>query len=77
MCLSEIAEIRRQILEEYEAMKRGFSGFALGTSKHAFIDARLKRVDTYHSQLVQYVGEQQASELICDLYIQVMDQVPQ
>jgi len=25
-------------------MKRGPTGFALGTSKHAFIDARLKRV---------------------------------
>ena len=72
MCQREVAELRRKIVEEYEAMKRGPSAFALGTSKHAFIDARLKRVDGYHSQLAHYIGEQEASRTIYDLYNEVM-----
>jgi hypothetical protein len=69
---SEVEELCRKILEEYEAMKRGPTGFALGTSKHAFIDARLKRVDSYHAELAKYVGDQKATITICELYKQVM-----
>ncbi len=72
MYQSEVAELCQKILEEYEAMKRGPTGFALGTSKHAFIDARLKRVDSYHSQLAKYIGDQEATMTICELYRQIM-----
>ncbi len=72
MCQSEVAELRRKILEEYRAMKQGPSALALTTSKHAFIDAHLKRVDGYHSQLVQYIGEQEATKTIYELYNEVM-----
>ncbi len=41
---SEIAQLRQQIVEEYEAMKRGLSGFAWGTAKHAFIDASMLKL---------------------------------
>jgi hypothetical protein len=57
---------------EYEAMKHGLSGLAFGNSRHAFIDARLKRVDTYHSELALVIGEQEATLTICELYNQVM-----
>ena len=69
---SEVEELCQKILEEYEAMKCGPTGLALGTSKHAFIDARLKRVDSYHSQLAKYIGDQEATITICELYRQVM-----
>ncbi len=72
MCQSEVAELQRKIVEEYEAMKRGLPGFARGAAKHAFIDARLESVDRYHHQLVQYIGEQEATHIICELYMQVM-----
>ena len=72
MYQSEVAELRQKILEEYEAMKRGLTGFAWGTAKHAFIDARMKRVDHYHEQLIQQVGEQEAAHTICNLYDQIM-----
>ncbi len=72
MCQKEIAELQRKIVEEYEAMKRGLPGVALGGSKHAFIDARLKRVDGYHAQLTQYIGEKEATLTICELYARVM-----
>lgn len=69
---SEIARLREQIAEEYEAMKRGLTGLAWGTAKHNFIDMRMKRVDHYREQLVNYVGEHEADFVICDLYTQVM-----
>lgn len=69
---SEVAELCQKIVEEYEAMKDGPIGFAVGISKHAFIDARLKRVDSYHSQLAKYLGDQEATLTICELYTQVM-----
>jgi hypothetical protein len=72
MSESEVEELCQKILEEYEAMKRGPTGFALGTSKHAFIDARLKRVDSYHSQLAKFIGDKEATITICELYRQVM-----
>lgn len=72
MCQSEVALLRKRILEEYEAMKRGLTGVASGTSQHAFIDARMRRVNVYHEQLVQYVGEQEATVAITELYVQVI-----
>jgi signal transduction histidine kinase len=69
---SEIALLRQKIVEEYEAMKRGLTGLALGTAQHAFIDARMKRVEGYHEQLAQCVGEQKANLAICELYVQVI-----
>jgi hypothetical protein len=72
MCQSEVAQLRRKIAEEYEAMRMGFSGFASGTTKHAFIDARMKRVDSYHEQLSRQIGEEEAATIICELYIKVI-----
>jgi hypothetical protein len=69
---SEVALLRQRILEEYEAMKQGLNGFAWGTAKHSFIDARMKRVDLYHEQLAQQVGDQEADTTICDLYKKVI-----
>jgi hypothetical protein len=73
MSQSEVAMLRQKIIKEYEAMKRGLPGPALGKSRHAFIDARLKCVDNYHSQLVLFVGEPEATQTICELYTQVME----
>lgn len=72
MSQREVAILRQKILMEYEAMKCGLSSLAFGSSRHAFIDARLKRVDNYHSELAVFVGEQEATLTICELYAQVM-----
>jgi hypothetical protein len=72
MCPSEIAQLRQRIAEEYEAMQRGLMGLAWGTAKHDFIQARMQRVDQYHNQLAQQVGEQEATLTICELYEQVI-----
>jgi hypothetical protein len=72
MSQSEVALLRQKIVMEYEAMKHGPSGLLLGTSRHAFIDARLKNVDSYHSKLAQFIGEKEATRTICELYTQIM-----
>lgn len=72
MSQSEVAQLRQRIVEEYEAMKQGLSGLALGTAQHAFIDARMKRVDLYCDQLAHHVGEQEATQTISELYVQVI-----
>ncbi len=73
MYQGEVEKLFQKIVEEYEAMKCGPTGLTLSISKHAFIDARLKRVDSYHRQLAKYIGDQEATTTICELYSQVMD----
>ncbi|GCE27392.1 hypothetical protein KDA_28760 [Dictyobacter alpinus] len=72
MCQSEVALLRERIATEYEAMKRGLNGLASGQAQHAFIDARMRRVDNYHEQLTHHVSDTEATTIICDLYTQVI-----
>lgn len=70
---SEIARLRDQIEAECQAMKQDMTGLASGTAAHSFISARLRRIDTCCHQLEHYVGEQEATRLVCELYDQVME----
>jgi hypothetical protein len=70
---SEIAEVRRQIELELEAMRRGMSGLALGTARHAFIQARMDRVGACQDRLASHVGEETATQIVCKLYMQTME----
>jgi hypothetical protein len=72
MVQSEVAQLRQRITEEYEAMKRGLTGLSCGSTKHAFIDARMKRVDSYYDQLTRYIGDQEATQVVCELYVEVI-----
>ena len=72
MAQSEVALLRQRITEEYEAMKRGLTGLSCGSAKHAFINARMKRVDGYYDQLTQFLGPQEATKIVCELYIDVI-----
>ena len=65
---SEVARLREQVELEYEAMMRGLNGFAEGSAMHEFISARMARVEGYHGKLAKEIGEQAATEIICDLY---------
>lgn len=69
---SEVARLRQQIEEEYEAMMRGLSSFAAGSAKHDFLQARMRRADSIHSQLAQHVGEQEATHTVCEIYNKIM-----
>jgi hypothetical protein len=70
---SEVARIRQQISEELEAMQRGFSGFAAGMARHDFIHARMEQIGNHQEELAGYVGEQDAVDMVCALYIDKVD----
>ena len=53
MDVSDIARVRRQIVEEMEAMERGFRSFASGTARH----------------LEKLVGKSNAVNMVCELYM--------
>lgn len=69
---SEVARLREQIELQIEAMQRGMHGFSTGTTRHAFIRARLERIDQYHAALTRQIGEEDANQVICGLYTRVM-----
>lgn len=70
---SEVALLRWQIEREVEAMRLAMSGLAIGTARHDFINARMDRIGTYQEQLTEHVGEQEASKIVCTVYVETMD----
>ena len=62
---SEVARILQQIREEYDAALRGLTGTASGTTRHAFITARMEHIGRLHEELKEIVGEP-AIALIAD-----------
>jgi hypothetical protein len=65
---SEVARLREQVELEYEAMMQGLSGFAEGSAMHDFISARMARVGDFHDELAKEIGEDRATQIICELY---------
>ena len=61
---SEIARLREQIAQEYEAAQRALSSTAYGTAKHQFITARMERIGTCHEALKHLVGEREATRMM-------------
>ena len=70
--MSEVARLLQQIEMEYEAAKRGLEVYAI-VSKHEFITARYDQAGMYQEQLARVIGEKQASDLVCSLYIEVFE----
>lgn len=70
---SEIARLRQQIETQLIAMRRGLSGLSAGSARHAFIHARLEHIGTYHTNLINQLGENAANTLVYNLYNEVMD----
>lgn len=66
---SEVARLLQQIEAEYEAAKRGLTGLSYGTARHDFINARMDQVAICHEQLATHVGEEEATRLIYDHYV--------
>jgi hypothetical protein len=49
------------------------SGLATGKARHAFIRAQMDRVGECQDALARYVGEGIANQVICNLYVEVME----
>jgi len=65
---SEVARIRRQLDLEIEALQHLKSGLAFGTARHDFINKRMDSVGRYYTKLADYVGENEADEMVYTLY---------
>lgn len=63
---SEIAHLLQQIDLEYSAAKAALTDLSYGTAQHEFINKRMERLNTYHKELSQYVGVQEASRLLVE-----------
>ena len=64
---SEVARLLHQIDLEYQAAQQGLTGVSAGTAQHAFITAKMENIGVYREQLATYVGEVQATQLVCEL----------
>jgi hypothetical protein len=73
MSRSEVAQLRQRIELELEAMRSGLSGFAAGTTRHAFIHARMEHIGTCQDLLADLLGEAAAHHVVCTLYMQTME----
>lgn len=71
---SEVAQLRRQIELEFEAMQRGMMGLAMGVARHEFIRKRMDQVGTYQGRLAEQLGAQEAAQIVAGLYIKVVEQ---
>jgi hypothetical protein len=69
---SEVARLMRQIATELEAAERGLRGLAFGTARHDFINAKLDRAGAYKEQLAKLVGEEQATALLYQQYVETI-----
>jgi hypothetical protein len=70
---SEVAQLYDQIEVQLEAMRRGMSGLAVGRARHAFIRLQMNHVGECQDALAKYVGESVANQVICSLYVEVME----
>ncbi len=71
---SEVAQLRRQIELEFEAMQRGMTGLAMGVARHEFIRKRMDQVGSYQSRLAEQIGKQEAAQIVARLYVKVVEQ---
>jgi hypothetical protein len=67
MSQSEIAQLRAQIADEYEAAQRGLQGLAHGTAQHKFITQRLENMERCRQRLEALAGPQETRKVMCAL----------
>jgi hypothetical protein len=68
MAESEVARLLREIDEAYEAVQRGLTGFASGTARHDFINAREEHIALCHKELSTLIGPDQAIAMVAGVY---------
>src|SRR5712692_6818932 len=59
--LSEVAQLRQRIADEYLSAKLGLTGLAWGTSKHQVITARMENMGKSLTTLTELVGSAEAA----------------
>jgi hypothetical protein len=67
MSQSKIAQLKQQIIAEYEAAERGLQGLAYGTTQHRFITARMETIAQCCQRLREVAGEQETHKIMQSL----------
>jgi hypothetical protein len=67
MSQSEVAQIKEQMVAEYEAGKRGLVGFAQGAAQHEFIARKMENMSRCHTRLIALVGQEQAGHILVEV----------
>ena len=65
---SEVAQLRQKIDQECRASWWALSAFSSGTARHQFIAARLRNMGEYHTRLTALVGEEAATDVLCEAF---------
>ena len=73
MSESEVARLLKEIELTYQAAENGLAGLAAGTARHEFITAKMEKLEKSRESLVQFVGADQAMEML----VQVIENVQQ
>lgn len=68
MAESEVARLLREIDEAYQSAQWGLTGFASGTARHDFINAREEHIALCHKELTTLIGPEQATALVVGIY---------
>ena len=64
----EIQQLRARIEREHQACVQGLTGLADGTTRHAFINARIERMGQAQEQLKEIIGEEAAGAFLCEVF---------
>lgn len=65
---SIVARLRTQIEQEYQASVWALTGLSSGSLQHAFITRRMQHMDIACRGLAQIIGEEQATEVLCEVF---------
>jgi hypothetical protein len=65
--LSEVAQLRQRIADEYQSAKLGLTGLAYGTSQHRFITTRMENMGKAFETLTDVVGSpEEAGKIVAE-----------
>ncbi len=67
---SEVADLRRRIALECEAMRQALYGPAV-VARHEIIAHRFQAIGQHQEQLTRHLGAQEAQRITCETYAQV------
>ncbi|GER88915.1 hypothetical protein KDW_30770 [Dictyobacter vulcani] len=73
--MSDVVRLRQRLQDEYTSMRNGMHEFSAGNARHEFIRKKMQQADRIQDQLMMFIDERQAIEIVCTTYNQVMDKV--
>ena len=65
---SEVAQLRQRIALECQAGWAALHALNSGAAQHEFIRERFKQMEKCHERLTELVGEERATDILCEEY---------